>query len=171
MSRFVVLALAAVAIAAVVDAARNVYGSDEPASGGRESRSPSHSTTSRAAVTTATAVPRCKTQQLAFRLQNLGGGPALALVHAWAGPCRTPRLPISVALLDRRGQAVDATVGVQPTFAPSALSPNAELSAPFNFVYRCGQPRPVRALAEAGPYSTRGRLPEGYGACLHDLGP
>src|SRR5919201_1982854 len=49
-------------------------------------------------------VARCKTQQLALKGENLGGSPALALVHAWAGRCRTPRLPIHIALFDRAGR-------------------------------------------------------------------
>jgi hypothetical protein len=115
--------------------------------------------------------PRCTAQQLALTIENLGGGPALALLHVWAEPCRTPRLPIEVALLDRAGHSVEATVGIQPAFPPTTLSSNVALSAPFTFVYLCGEPKPVFAVADAGPYSARGRLPRSYGACLEDLGP
>jgi hypothetical protein len=121
--------------------------------------------------TEAAPVARCKTQQLALEIEKLGGSPALALVHAWAGPCRTPRLPIDITLLDRTGHSVQATVGVQPAFRPTVLAPNIELIAGFNFVYLCGQPKPVRFLAEAGPYAVRGRLPRGRAACFNDLGP
>ncbi len=114
---------------------------------------------------------RCTAQQIALRVEKLGGDLALALTHVWGAPCRTPRLPIDVALLDRAGKEVQATVGVQSAFAPTTLSPNVELVAGFNFIYLCGQPEPVRVVAEAGPYPARGRLPRGHAACLNDLGP
>ena len=118
-----------------------------------------------------TAPDRCAAQQLALRVANLGGGPALALVHVWGPPCRTPRLPVNVALFDRSGQRVEATIGIQSAFAPTTLSPSVEVIAGFNFLYLCGQRRPVRVVAEAGPYPTTGRLPHGIAACIHDLGP
>jgi hypothetical protein len=115
--------------------------------------------------------PRCTAQQVALRVEDLGGSPGLALVHVWAEPCSTVRLPIEVALLDRSRSPVEATVNVQAAFAASTLSPDTALSAPFGYVYLCGEPKPVFAFASAGPYSARGRLPRGFGACLDDLGP
>jgi hypothetical protein len=115
--------------------------------------------------------PRCTAQQVALRIENLGGSPALSLDHVWAGPCRTRRLPIDVALLDRAGKAVEATVDIPQAFAPATLSSDKALSAPFSYVYLCGEPKPAFAHANAGPYSARGRLPQNSGACLDDLGP
>jgi hypothetical protein len=121
--------------------------------------------------TEATPLRRCATQQLALRVESLGGGPVLALVHVWGGPCRTPRLPIEMSLFDRKGTPVQATVGVQSAFAPTSLSPNVEVIAGFTVVYLCGERKPVRFVVEAGPYPARGRLPREYGLCLDDLGP
>jgi hypothetical protein len=108
---------------------------------------------------------------VALRIENLGSSPALSLDHVWAGLCRTRRLPIEVALLDRDGNAVEGTVDIPQAFAPATLSPNKALSAPFSYVYVCGDPKPVFAHVNAGPQSARGRLPRNSGACFDDLGP
>ncbi len=121
--------------------------------------------------TEVTPLRRCTTQQLALRVERLGGGPVLALVHVWGGPCRTPRLPIEMSLFDRKGHPVQATVGIQQAFGRTSLSPNVEVIAGFTVVYLCGERKPVRFVAEAGPYPARGRLPRDYGLCLDDLGP
>jgi hypothetical protein len=114
----------------------------------------------------------CRPSQLALRMERLGGDPALALAHVRGLPCRTTRLPIEVLLFDRQGKRVQATVGIQEAFAPTALSLNVEAIAPFNVVFLCRERRPVRAAAKAGRYFTGGRLPRSYRpACLHDLGP
>jgi hypothetical protein len=124
--------------------------------------------------------PRCTTQQLALRVEKLNGTPALELAHVWGQPCRTRRLQIEVGLLDRAGRPLEKyedahtyrlTVGIQRAFAPTTLTPNVAVSAPFSFDYVCGTPRPGWAVANAGPYFARGRLPRGYPACVDDLGP
>lgn len=163
--------LVALLVAGAIDVLRS---SESPTSESKSTNGlqrPAADRTNRRAETEGVPLPRCTAQQLALKIENLGGDPALALVHVWAGPCRTPRLPIEVALLDRAGRSVESAISVQPAFSPTTLSPNAELSAPFSAVYLCGQPKPVRVAAEAGPYPARGRLPRGYVACLEDLGP
>ena len=124
--------------------------------------------------------PPCTKGQLALRVENLNGTPALELVHVSGEECRTPRLRIRVDLLDRAGRALERrehgltvrqTVGIQSAFGPTTLAPHVALSAPFSFDYVCGAQRPVWAVAEAGPYSGKGRLPHGYPACVDDLGP
>jgi hypothetical protein len=162
-----------VLVAGAVDAFRGSPSRPEPVRNPylAPSPAPAGAATPPGAVSDDSKLPRCKTQQLALDIENLGGSPALALVHAWAGPCRTPRLPIDIALLDRAGHSVEAEISVQRAFAPTTLSPNAELSAPFSYAYLCGEPKPVRVVAEAGPYPARGRLAQIFGACLDDFGP
>jgi hypothetical protein len=162
--------VAVVTVAAVVDGLRS---SRSPVSSSKASPAPQQPADQISLPTEQESVapPRCSVQQLALKIENLGGVVALALVHGRAGPCRTSRLPIEVAVLDRAGEPVEATLSVQPAFAPTTLSPDGELSAPFSFVYLCGEPKPVRVVAEAGPYAARGRLPRRYAACVDDLGP
>jgi hypothetical protein len=167
----VVAGVAALLVAGVVDALRS---SGSPASSSKASPAPQQPVADQISLPTQeedTAPPPCTAQQLGLKIENLGGVAALALVHVWAGPCRTPRLPIEVAVLDRAGEPVEGTIGIQPAFAPTTLSPDGELSAPFSLVYLCGEPKPVRVAAEAGPYAATGRLPRRYAACLEDLGP
>jgi hypothetical protein len=118
----------------------------------------------------AARVGRCSAQQIALRVETLGDSPALVLAHVWGSPCRTPRLPIDVALFSRGGKRADAAVFAPSAFAPTSLAPNLDVVAGFGFVYLCGHPRPVRVVAEAGPYPARGRLPRVYRACVDDLG-
>jgi len=116
-------------------------------------------------------VGRCSAQQIALRVKTLGGSPALVLAHVWGSPCRTPRLPIEIALFRRGGKRVHAAVFAPSAFAPTSLAPNLDVVAGFGFVYLCGHPRPLRVVAEAGPYPARGRLPRIYRGCVDDLGP
>jgi hypothetical protein len=167
--------VAAVAIVGTVDALRDSPSRSKPAL--RNSYlAPSPAPAARASERS----PRCAAEQLALRVENLNGTPALELAHVWGQPCRTPRLRIRVGLLDRAGRALERhedgrtyqqTVGVQSAFAPTTLAPQVAVSAPFSVVYLCGAPKPVWAVADAGPYGAKGRLPRGYPACVDDLGP
>jgi hypothetical protein len=153
------------AILGTVDALRDSPSRSKPAL-----RNPYLAPSPTPAAQASNRLPRCTAGQLALRVENLGGSPALALVHVWAGPCRTARLPIDISVFDRKGKRVQATVLIQRAFAPTTLSPNAEVIAGFNLVYLCGERKPVRVVAEAGAYPARGQLPHGY-ACVDDLGP
>jgi hypothetical protein len=167
--------LVALAILGTVDALRNSSSPSKPAL-----RNPYLAPSPGRAAQASKRPSRCATGQLALRVENLNGTPALELVHLSGGPCRTPRLRVEISLLDRAGRVLEThedgltvqqTVGIQSAFAPTTLAPHVAVSAPFRYVYLCGASKPVWAVAEAGPYSGKGRLPRGYGACLDDLGP
>jgi hypothetical protein len=167
--------LGALVIVGIVDALRDSPSRPKPAL-----RNPHLAPSPTPAARANERSPRCTSQQLALRVENLNGTPALELAHVWGQPCRTPRLQIEVGLLDRAGRPLEKyedgrtyrpTVGIQPAFAPTTLAPNVAVSAPFSFDYLCRAPRPAWAVANAGPYSARGRLPHGYPACVDHLGP
>jgi hypothetical protein len=167
--------LGALAILGTVDALRDSPSESEP-----ELRNPYLAPSPAPAAQASNRLPRCRTGQLALRVENLNGTPELALAHVRGEPCLTPRLAIEVALLDRarhairirrEGRVFQQTVGIQRAFARTSLSLNVGLSAPFSYVYLCGESKPLWAAAKAGPYSATGRLPREYGTCLHDLGP
>lgn len=178
LSWLVVGGLAVVLIAAAVDALRSSDSETSQAKSGlvtegeREEQPREGTTLTTSAETETTRLERCEVQQYALRVERLGGIPVLALAHVWGAPCRTPRLPIEVSLFARNGEAVEASVGVQPAFAPTDLSPGVEVIAGFQLIYLCGGPKPRRLVASAGPYGVRARLPRGsFVACLDDLGP
>jgi hypothetical protein len=168
--------LGALVIVGTIDALRDSSSRSKPAL-----RNPYLAPSTAPAAQTNERPPRCRRGQLALRVENLNGTPTLELAHVSGEPCRTPRLRIQVGLLDRAGRALESqedgltvqqTIGIQRAFAPTTLAPQVAVSAVFSqYVYLCGTPKPVWAVAEAGPYSARGRLPRGYGACLDDLGP
>jgi hypothetical protein len=127
--------LGALVIVGIVDALRDSPSRPKPAL-----RNPHLAPSPTPAARANERSPRCTSQQLALRVENLNGTPALELAHVWGQPCRTPRLQIEVGLLDRAGRPLEKyedgrtyrpTVGIQPAFAPTTLAPNVAVSAPF----------------------------------------
>ena len=118
---------------------------------------------------------RCAPQQLALRVERLGGTHLIALAHVRGGPCRTARIPIEIRLFYRKGSPVNPnTAGGSvwsQAFAPTNLSPGVEAVAELHVSYECGERRPGLLVAEARPYVARKWLPRGYVACVDDLGP
>jgi hypothetical protein len=176
LTRLITAGVAVLAIVGTVDALRDSPFRSKPAL-----RNPYLAPSPAPAAQASVRPPRCTRGQLALRIENLNGTPALELAHVAGEPCRTPRLPIQVGLLDRAGRALESnqdgltvqqTVGIRRAFAPTTLAPQVAVSALFSpYVYLCGTPKPAWAFAEAGSYSARGRLPHGYATCLDDLGP
>jgi hypothetical protein len=181
VTRLLMGGVAIIVVAAAVDAFRSFESRTPPTERSlvRDADREGHTaeevpqTTAREAETG--PLERCTAQQLALRVERLGGSPFLALAHVWGSPCRTTRIPIEVALFDRKGNLVNpkkASVGVSPqAFGSTNLSPGVEVIAELHVSYLCGEPGPRRLLAEARPYVARAWLPRGYVACLDDLGP
>jgi hypothetical protein len=124
-----------------------------------------------APATTTAPAPRCQINQLDLRIEPVGSDLALVLVHSEGPPCRTPRLPIDVTLLDGIGQPAKATASIQEFFAPTDHLRNVEVVAGLTVLYECGEAEPQRFAARVGPYSEYGRLPRYKALCLDDLGP
>jgi hypothetical protein len=117
------------------------------------------------------ALDVCGPQQLMFRIERLGRDPALSLRNVSRVPCRAPRLPITLTLLDRGGSPAEATTVIQPAaFPPATYSPNVEEIARVGVFYKCAeakpQTKPKTFVAEAGSYHVEGRLPAIRVHCL-----
>jgi hypothetical protein len=180
LSWLVIGGVAVILLAAAVDAFRS-SGSKTPQPNGalqdgeQEGHAAEEAPQLAVAETETGPLKRCTAQQLALRVERLGGAPFLALAHVWGSPCSTARIPIEVALFDRKGNLVNpdtAGISVSPqAFGSTNLSAGVEVIAQLHVSYRCGGPRPRRLLAEAVPYVVRKWLPRGYVACLDELGP
>jgi hypothetical protein len=172
--------VAVILIAAAVDALRSSGSKTlQPNRGLHDGEQPGHAAEevlqTAVAETETELLERCTAQQLALRVERLGGTYLLALAHVWGGPCRTPRIPVEVSLFYRKGDPVNpdtASVSARwQTFAPTDLSPGVEAIGELYVSYECGKRRPRLLIAEARPYFAREWLPRGYIACVDDLGP
>jgi hypothetical protein len=161
----VVGALAAIVVAAAVDAFR---------SPGRPSSSPSEA--SSVPVSTGGSafeardpvaggetapLPRCTAQQIAMAIEVLGGSASIVVRHVWGKPCHLARLPIDLAVWDRTGRRVrlaEPRSGVPQSGIAGDFSPRFERLVNITYLADCDQRQPFLAVVNVGPYVARGTL-------------
>jgi hypothetical protein len=161
----VVGALAAIVVAAAVDAFR---------SPGRPSPAPPEG--SSVPVSTEGSVfeardpvpggetaplPRCTAEQIAAAIEIFDGVASIVVRHVRGEPCHLARLPINLAVRDTKGRRVrlaEPRSGVAESGVAGDFSPRFERLVNITYVRDCNEPGPFLAVVNVGPYVARRTL-------------
>lgn len=105
----------------------------------------------------ATALPRCKRDQLALSFEVLGGDQVVALRHVRGKLCDRAGLLLALTVTDREGNREQLPLAPEGGVLNLSgdFSPGFEEVEGFNYMPRCGQRGPFVATARAGGYSAR----------------
>lgn len=151
----VVLAVAAVGVAALVDV---VVGSDlagrvEATGGGARPAG---------TAPTESSFAECRRDQLALAFEKLGGDDAVVLRHVRGGACHLARVTLQITVVDRGGRRSVLPLGEEAELAGD-FTPGFEEVVPF---HGCSGKAPLVATAIAGSYSATSRLAVGATRCV-----
>ena len=158
ITRLALLAVAAIAIAAALDAIPSA--DDSPSSRGVPTGEP---TTVRGSTE---PLHLCRPRQLAIAIELLGERPSVTLNHISGRPCHVRPMRIAVGVRGAKRERV-AQVAMSGSVCADrcsdrfggAIDPATGFVAAFTFSPKCGQRGPFTAHATVGPYSAKRRLP------------
>ena len=103
--------------------------------------------------------PRCTAQQIAVAIEVLGGSASIVVRHVWGKPCHLARLPIDLAVWDRSGRRVRLVrSGVAQSGIAGDFSPRFERLIDITYVRDCDYRGPFLAVVNVGPYGARATL-------------
>ena len=142
----VVTAVAAVAVAALVDA---FTGRDSAPQASRSPQSPPRLVTQ----ADQPLPPPCRPGQLELAFEELGGGRGVSITHVRGPACRATGLTLEILVTDRHGDTSSLPLG-QERILDDEYSPGYGRLVPVSL---CQEGAPFRIVATAGEYRTTAR--------------